>query len=71
MLHYYYFIVVHNHNTIHRDIKPSNIRRRELDNKIVLIDFGTVKQITTQVVNALWLFDKYACSAVINGMRVL
>ncbi len=37
---------VHNHNTIHRDIKPSNIRRRESDNKIVLIDFGTVKQIT-------------------------
>jgi eukaryotic-like serine/threonine-protein kinase len=42
---------VHQHKIIHRDIKPSNIRRRK-DGKIVLIDFGAVKQITTQVVNA-------------------
>ncbi|AFZ04429.1 serine/threonine-protein kinase [Calothrix sp. PCC 6303] len=37
---------VHENNVIHRDIKPSNIRRRKLDNKIVLIDFGAVKRIT-------------------------
>lgn len=43
---------VHQNNAIHRDIKPSNIRRRQSDNKIVLIDFGAVKQITTQVVNS-------------------
>ena len=42
---------VHQHNAIHRDIKPSNIRRRHEDGKIVLIDFGAVKQISTQVVN--------------------
>ena len=42
---------VHQHQIIHRDIKPSNIRRRK-DGKIVLIDFGAVKQISTQVVNA-------------------
>ena len=42
---------VHQHEIIHRDIKPSNIRRRK-DGKIVLIDFGAVKQISTQVVNA-------------------
>ncbi len=41
---------VHRHGVIHRDIKPSNIRRR-IDGKIVLIDFGSVKQISTQVVN--------------------
>ncbi|MDZ8238931.1 MAG: protein kinase [Nostoc sp. ChiQUE01a] len=43
---------VHQHNVIHRDLKPANIRRRQLDNKIVLIDFGAVKQITTQMTNS-------------------
>ncbi|WP_228014531.1 serine/threonine-protein kinase [Fortiea sp. LEGE XX443] len=36
---------VHDHNVIHRDIKPSNLMRRETDTRIVLIDFGAVKQI--------------------------
>jgi serine/threonine-protein kinase len=36
---------VHRHNVIHRDIKPSNIIRRRQDNKLVLIDFGAVKQV--------------------------
>ena len=36
---------VHNKNVIHRDIKPSNLIRKE-DGKIVLIDFGAVKEIT-------------------------
>ncbi len=40
--------VVHDHGVIHRDIKPSNLIRRELDRKIVLIDFGAVKQISNQ-----------------------
>ncbi|KST70388.1 hypothetical protein BC008_45175 [Mastigocoleus testarum BC008] len=35
---------VHQQNIIHRDIKPQNIRRRK-DGKIVLIDFGIVKEI--------------------------
>ncbi|WP_082218508.1 protein kinase domain-containing protein [Kamptonema formosum] len=39
---------VHRHNVIHRDICPRNIIRRERDNKLVLIDFGAVKQITAQ-----------------------
>ncbi len=43
---------VHQQGVIHRDIKPSNIRRRQ-DGKIMLIDFGSVKQITTQFVNSL------------------
>ncbi|BAZ14010.1 serine/threonine kinase [Calothrix sp. NIES-4071] len=36
---------VHSHQVIHRDIKPSNIIRRASDGKLVLIDFGAVKQI--------------------------
>lgn len=34
---------VHGHQVIHRDIKPANIIRREQDKKLVLIDFGAVK----------------------------
>lgn len=43
---------VHQNHVIHRDLKPENIRRRESDGKIVLIDFGAVKQISAQVTNA-------------------
>ncbi|MBW4592456.1 MAG: serine/threonine protein kinase [Brasilonema angustatum HA4187-MV1] len=35
---------VHRQNIIHRDIKPSNIIRRTSDGKLVLIDFGAVKE---------------------------
>ena len=35
--------VIHAQKVIHRDIKPANIIRREIDNKLVLIDFGVVK----------------------------
>jgi eukaryotic-like serine/threonine-protein kinase len=45
-------IFVHQQNLIHRDLKPSNIRRRKSDSKIVLIDFGAVKEVSTQVVNS-------------------
>lgn len=36
---------VHEQNVIHRDIKLRNIMRRRHDGKIVLIDFGAVKEI--------------------------
>jgi len=36
---------VHQQNVIHRDLKPQNIMRRKDDGKIVLIDFGAVKEI--------------------------
>ncbi|MFB2973831.1 GUN4 domain-containing protein [Aerosakkonema sp. BLCC-F183] len=42
---------VHQQNVIHRDIKPSNLIRRRLDGKLVLIDFGAVKQFGSQVIN--------------------
>jgi formylglycine-generating enzyme required for sulfatase activity len=43
--------VVHQNNVIHRDIKPQNLMRRQSDGKIVLIDFGAVKEIGTLLIN--------------------
>ena len=34
---------IHAQKVIHRDIKPANIIRREIDDQLVLIDFGVVK----------------------------
>lgn len=42
---------VHSLKIIHRDIKPANIICREQDKKLILIDFGAVKdQVNTQLV---------------------
>ena len=38
---------VHQQGAIHRDIKPANLMRRHADGKLVLIDFGAVKQVGT------------------------
>ncbi|HAA29404.1 MAG TPA: serine/threonine protein kinase [Cyanobacteria bacterium UBA8553] len=38
---------IHQQEVIHRDIKPANLIRRQQDNKLVLIDFGAVKQVRT------------------------
>ena len=38
---------VHQQGIIHRDIKPSNLIRRKQDGKMILIDFGAVKEIGT------------------------
>ncbi len=43
--------VVHQNNVIHRDLKPANIMRRQTDGKLVLIDFGAVKEINVMTVN--------------------
>jgi CHASE2 domain-containing sensor protein/tRNA A-37 threonylcarbamoyl transferase component Bud32 len=40
---------VHANSVIHRDIKPSNVMRRERDRKLVLIDFGAVKQVSADL----------------------
>jgi serine/threonine protein kinase/GTPase SAR1 family protein len=39
-------VFVHQQGVIHRDIKPSNLIRRRSDRKMVLIDFGAVKQVS-------------------------
>ena len=39
---------IHSRNVIHRDIKPDNLICRQLDNKLVLVDFGAVKEVTIQ-----------------------
>jgi len=46
--------VPHEHQpnaVIHRDIKPANLMRRRQDSKIILIDFGAVRQINQLIVN--------------------
>ena len=45
-------VFVHANRVIHRDIKPANLIRRASDNKLVLIDFGSVKEITSQISNS-------------------
>jgi serine/threonine protein kinase len=42
---------VHQQQVIHRDLKPSNLIRRSRDGKIVLIDFGAVKEVSAQAAN--------------------
>ncbi len=40
---------VHSQGMIHRDVNPSNLIRRKPDRKLVLIDFGSVKEVTTHL----------------------
>lgn len=40
---------IHAQQVIHRDIKPANILRRDQDGKLVLIDFGAVKNHVAQI----------------------
>lgn len=45
-------VFVHDNNCVHRDIKPENIIRRREDNKLVLIDFGAVKEVTVSEISS-------------------
>jgi serine/threonine protein kinase len=42
---------VHSQYVIHRDLKPGNIIRDRHDGKLVLIDFGAVKEIQPQIID--------------------
>jgi serine/threonine-protein kinase len=42
---------IHSQKVIHRDIKPANLIRRQTDRKLVLIDFGAVKNQVNTVVS--------------------
>jgi serine/threonine-protein kinase len=56
---------VHSHQVIHRDLKPANLIRRSHDCKLVLIDFGAVKnQVNPQAAN---LSDQTALTAYAIG----
>ncbi|MFB6274541.1 MAG: pentapeptide repeat-containing protein [Halothece sp.] len=46
------FDYIHSQKVIHRDIKPANLIRREIDQKLVLIDFGAVKNRVNEVMAA-------------------
>lgn len=47
---------VHRHGVIHCDIKPDNLIRRSLDNKLVLIDFGSVQHCDFEAHSTLPIF---------------
>jgi serine/threonine protein kinase len=45
-------VFVHERGVVHRDIKPANLIRRKADRKIVLIDFGAVKEIGSLAIDS-------------------
>ena len=45
-------VFVHQEKVIHRDVNPQNIIRQDENGQLFLIDFGAVKQITTQMMLA-------------------
>lgn len=45
------FVHTHDEGVIHRDIKPKNLMRRQPDGKIFLIDFGSVKELGSIILN--------------------
>ncbi len=55
---------IHSQQVIHRDIKPANLIRRHQDRKLVLIDFGAVKN---QVNTAASLSEQTALTAYAIG----
>jgi serine/threonine protein kinase len=54
---------VHREGVIHRDIKPSNLIRRFSDDRLVLIDFGAVKESSIQRLDP----QGHTCSTIVVG----
>ncbi|HCF28843.1 MAG TPA: serine/threonine protein kinase [Cyanobacteria bacterium UBA11049] len=59
--------VVHSHGLIHGDVKPSNLIRRRQDDRLVLIDFGSVQPAWTQAVTPQQMTN----SAGANGVPIV
>ncbi len=57
---------LHKHHVIHRDIKPQNLLRCDYDGRVVLIDFGAVKE---QLVNVCENSNNQAANTNFIGTR--
>jgi serine/threonine protein kinase len=60
---------LHSKGLIHRDIKPDNLMRRRSDGKLMLIDFGGIKEQTSQMGTGLYT-PGYAAFEHIMGRAV-
>ncbi|MBP0013870.1 MAG: serine/threonine-protein kinase [Roseofilum sp. SBFL] len=58
---------VHQQGVIHRDLKPSNIIRRSLDNQLVLIDFGAVKQTLSELTPSMGKTSQTLLSVIVGS----
>jgi formylglycine-generating enzyme required for sulfatase activity len=64
---------IHQRQVIHRDIKPENIIRRVQDNKLVLVDFGAAKAVTSlnrSVTGTMIGSAEYVAPEQMNGKAV-
>ncbi|MDY7048061.1 MAG: tetratricopeptide repeat protein, partial [Microcystis panniformis WG22] len=58
---------LHSKGLIHRDIKPDNLMRRRSDGKLMLIDFGGIKEQTSQMGTGLYTLGYAAYEHIMGG----